>query len=128
MTDLALTREYVTLIADPGLPSGNAWDRAEKALDHLHREGLLDRVNTYWDESQHGIVAFNMSAFGQELFASALGIDDFIGFGDFIELDSQRLVLDPPIPPMPTLTHDSFSKVYTPGEHDQAWRRAVELA
>jgi hypothetical protein len=64
-------REMVTLITDPGLPRGREWDRAEKALNNLRGEGLVDSRATYWDSTEQGIVSFNMTSFGIDLFAAA---------------------------------------------------------
>jgi hypothetical protein len=116
---LGLSGEFVTLITDPGLPRGKEWDPAEKALDHLAREGLIEPLSSFWDESQQAVVAFRMTTFGMELFAAALGIE-LIAFGDFCEVHPDRLQLDPPIPAMDTRLYESFKIAYNE-DRDRAW-------
>ena len=120
--------QMVTLISDPELPSGDAWDRAERALDNLRREGLIESGGTYWDLTQRGIISFNMTSFGVDLFAAALGID-IIGFGDLCECDLDVLKLEPEIEPMETAMWESFSAAYDPSSPrraDNTWARMME--
>ncbi len=119
--------EMVTLITDPGLPHGDPdWERAEKALDNLRREDLVDSYGTFWDSTGgEGIVQFKTTSFGVDLFAAALGIE-IIGFGDLCQCDLDLLQLDPVIPPMATESAAQFHDVYSTGDYDDAWTRMIE--
>ncbi len=118
-------REMVTLITDPELPRAADWDRAERALDNLRREGLIESKATYWDSTEQGIVSFKMTPFGIDLFAAALGVD-IIAFGDLCECELDVLQLDPVIPPMETESMEGFSEVYGNTDQGHAWKRMTE--
>lgn len=120
-------REMVTLITDPGLPRGGDWDRAERALDNLRREGLIYSSATYWDSTEQGIVSFKLTSFGIDLFAAALGVE-IIAFGDLCECELDVLQLDPVIPAMDTESMARFADAYGPKDHDNAWKRMIEAA
>jgi hypothetical protein len=119
------TREMVTLITDPGLPRGNEWDRVERALDNLRREGLVNSRATYWDSTEQGIVSFKVTPFGVDLFAAALGVE-IIAFGDLCECELDVLQLDPVIPSMETESMERFSDVYGNTDQYNAWRHMIE--
>jgi len=103
-------REMVTLITDPGLPRGREWDRAERALENLRREGLVTSEATYWDSTEQGIIPFKMTRFGIDLFAAALGVE-IVAFGDLCECPLEVLQLDPVIPAMETDSMARFTDV-----------------
>jgi hypothetical protein len=123
--DYDATREMVTLITDPGLPRGREWDRAERALDNLRREGLLNSRATYWDSTEQGVVSFKLTSFGIDLFAAALGVE-IIAFGDLCECELEVLQLDPEIPAMETESMARFSDVYGNADQDNAWTRMID--
>jgi len=117
------TGEMVTLITDPGLPRGHEWDRAERALANLRREGLVDSRATYWDSTEQGIVSFKMTPFGIDLFAAALGVE-ISAFGDLCECELSVLQLDPEIPAMDTEPRRRFFPVCG----DNAWTLMINDA
>ena len=120
------TREMVTLITDPGLPRGDLeWERAERALDNLRREGLVTSQATFWDITDQGIVQFKLTPFGIDLFAAALGVE-IVAFGDLCECELDVLKLDPEIPAMETESWDEFSNVYHHRDPYVAWTRMIE--
>lgn len=120
-------REMVTLITDPGLPRADDWDRAERALDNLRREGLVDSRATYWDSTEQGIVSFKMTPFGIDLFAAALGVE-IVAFGDLCECELGVLQLDPVIPAMDTESMARFEDVYGNTDQVNAWTRMIEVS
>jgi hypothetical protein len=120
---------FVTLITDPGLPGPTRfWPRAQKALDHLDREQLINLGSTFADDEERPIISFQMTEFGMELFASALGLD-LIAFGDFCNLDPKHLLLDPPIDPMATrsgvIFHEEWNRCNRNDDFDNTWKNTV---
>lgn len=106
---------FATLITDPGLPRGSHWGGVEPALEQLVREELIRVDNAYWDVTEQWVVTYQLTTYGAAFFATALGLQ-VVDIGGFCDVSPERLMLVPPIAPMPTRYFESFSQFVATGQ------------